>query len=161
MFILVQVRFLNETEKEFTLACHRGKKQQRRDVSPSRNTDHSCLCTWCGASSGGSSPCIRTVTRRQLAPPTKPSDVNTTQKQRSDTPPQTSGCCASGRGGDEGTAESRGTPVSGQGTARRSLGPRRHSPLPGRCRTRRPRRCGRRPRRGQSGQPAGTGAVVL
>lgn len=32
--------------------------QNRRDTSPSRNSDHSCLRTWCGASSGGSNPCI-------------------------------------------------------------------------------------------------------
>jgi hypothetical protein len=30
MFILVQARFLNEMEKEFTLACHRGKKTTKR-----------------------------------------------------------------------------------------------------------------------------------
>lgn len=35
----------------------------QEERSPSRNSDHSCLRKWCGASSGGSNPCIQEATR--------------------------------------------------------------------------------------------------
>ena len=71
--------------------------------------------------------------------------------------PQTSSCCASGKGVGAGIVESPDTVVCEQGSARHSLRHRRCSPLRNCCRRPQPRRCGRRSPRGRFVLPAETG----